>query len=190
MVLVPGDWPDHPARTLLLVEDGKFGASPRVERLLDGRESSAVRVAGTVLRRDAAWILELAEGETGMRMLTAEEELRLPSLASPEVAATESVALKGEIIDPKCYLGAMRPGGGKTHKACAMLCISGGIPPMLVTRDCDRGETFYLLAAENGGPASEQVLPFVGDSVEVAGRLKWRGDLRMLLIAPKGVRRR
>ncbi len=79
----------------------------------------------------------------------------------PQVLA-EHVTLKGEIIDPKCYLGAMKPGGGKTHKACAMLCISGGVPPMLVTRDANKQETFYLLTTDQGGVANELVLPFVG----------------------------
>ena len=42
--------------------------------------------------------------------------------------------LRGEIVDSKCYLGAMKPGDQKTHKACATLCIRGGIPPVLVER--------------------------------------------------------
>ena len=64
-----------------------------------------------------------------MRRLTKEEEHKLPPLGwpAPQVLA-DNVTLKGEIIDPKCYLGAMKPGGGKTHKACAMRCIAGGIP--------------------------------------------------------------
>jgi hypothetical protein len=136
-------------------------------------------------------MLELAEGDAGMRRLTAEEEAKLPPLGwpAPEVLG-EYVTLRGEIIDPKCFLGAMRPGGGKTHKACAMLCISGGVPPMLVTRDAARNETFYLLVTEDGGAANERVLEFVGDPVEVSGRLERQGDLLLLRVASDGVRRR
>jgi len=104
----------------------------------------------------------------------------------PQVLAAH-VTLKGEIIDPKCYLGAMKPGGGKTHKACAMLCISGGVPPMLVTRDANEQETFYLLTTDQGGVANELVLPFVGDRVEVAGRLEEHGDLLLLRIVRDGL---
>jgi hypothetical protein len=192
MIRVPGDKPGDPPRTMLLVEEGKFGALPRVEGLAQRKaEGVAVRVAGTVLHRDGRWMLELAEEEKGMRRLTAEEEAKLPPLGwpAPKVLA-EHVTLKGEIIDPKCYLGAMKPGGGKTHKACAMLCISGGVPPMLVTRDATRNETFYLLVTETGGVANERVLDFVGDPVEASGRLERHGDLLLLQVAANGVRRR
>jgi len=192
MVRVPGEEPGDPPRTMLLVEDGKFGALPRVEGLVHGRAAGvAVRVTGTILHRDGRWMLELAEGEKGMRRLTAEEEAKLPPLGwpAPEVLA-ERVTLKGEIIDPKCYLGAMKPGGGKTHKACAMLCISGGVPPMLVTRDAANNETFYLLVTEAGGVANERVLDVVGDPVEVSCRLERHGDLLLLQVAADGVRRR
>jgi hypothetical protein len=192
MIRVPGESPGDAPRTMLLVEDGKFGALPRVERLVQGRaEGVAVRVTGTILHRDGRSMLELAEGEEGMRRLTAAEEAKLPPLGwpAPEVLA-EHVTLQGEIIDPKCYLGAMKPGGGKTHKACAMLCISGGVPPMLVTRDASKNETFYLLATEEGGAANERVLDFVGDPVEISGRLERHGDLLLLRIAADGVRRR
>jgi hypothetical protein len=192
MIRVPGEKPGDPPRTILLVEDGKFGALPRVEEFVHGKaDGVAVRVTGTILDRDGRWMLELAEGEKGMRRLMAAEEARLPPLGWPAAEVLgENVTLKGEIIDPKCYLGAMKPGSRKTHKACAMLCISGGVPPMLVTRDASKKETFYLLVTEEGGVANERVLDFVGDPVEVSGRLERHGDLLLLRIAADGVRRR
>jgi hypothetical protein len=195
MLRVPGAQPGEPPRTMLLVEEGKFGALPRVEAFVRGRaEGQAVRVTGTMLQRDGRRVLELAEGEAGMRRLTTEEEGRLrsrgwPGPPEPQVLG-ERVTLRGEIIDPKCYLGAMRPGGGKTHKACAMLCVSGGVPPMLVTRDADGRETFYLLTTADGGRANETVGDFVGDAVEVTGRLERHDDLLVLKLAPDGLRRR
>jgi hypothetical protein len=192
MIRVPGEKAGEPPRTMLLVEDAKFGALPRVDQIVRGRaEGQAVRVSGTILHRDGRRILELADGEKGMRPLTKEEEQGLPPLGwpPPQVLA-EHVTLQGEIIDPKCYLGAMKPGGGKTHKACAMLCISGGVPPMLVTRDAGGHETFYLLATAESGVANDMVLPFVGDLVEVSGRMERQGDLLLLRIAADGVRRR
>ncbi len=187
-----GTQPGDPPRTLLLVEEGKFGARPRVKALMQGETGPvAVRVSGTVLQRNGRWMLELAAGDPGLRRLSADEARGLPSLdwPAPEVLA-EHITLSGEVIDPKCYLGAMKPGGGKTHKACAMLCISGGIPPMLVTRDGAQSETFYLLTMAGGAVANEHVLPFVGDLVEVTGRVERHGDLLVLRIAPNGVRRR
>jgi hypothetical protein len=192
MIRVPGENPGDPPRTMLLVEEGKFGALLRAEPFVQGRvEGQAVRVSGTILHRDGRWMLELAKGDAGMRRLIAEEERALPPLGwpAPQVLA-EQVTIKGEIIDPKCYMGAMKPGGGKTHKACAMLCISGGVPPMLVTRDSRGEETFYLLVTNEGGEANERVLPFVGDPVEVSGQVDRDGDLLVLRVGQNGIRRR
>lgn len=191
MLRMAGPGPDDPPRTLLLAENGKFGALPRVERLLQGRSQVAVRVAGTLLHRDGRAMLELATGDDGIRPLTdvARRSLSIAGSASPEVVADE-VSLAGEIIDPKCYLGAMKPGGGKTHKACAMLCVAGGVPPMLVTRDAERRETFYLLTTSTGDVANDVVLPFVGDAVVATGRLERRDDLFVLYLREQGLRRR
>jgi hypothetical protein len=183
--------PGSPPRTYLLVEDGKFGALPRVTRLVQGHgEGQPVRARGTILEREGRWMLELLEGEESLRRLTAEEAGKLPALdwPTPQVLA-ERVTLHGAIIDPKCYLGAMKPGGGKTHKACAMRCIAGGVPPMLVTRDDLGRESFYLLTTADGGVANNLVLPFVGDQVAVTGRVELQGDVLVLRVAPNGVRR-
>jgi hypothetical protein len=192
MLRVAGAKDGDPVRALLLVEEGKFGALPRVLEFVQGRpEGVPVRVTGTLLHRDDRWLLELAPGEQGMRRLTSEEAHHVPALPWPEAQVlAERTTLRGEIIDPKCYLGAMKPGGGKTHKCCAMLCLSGGIPPMLVTRDAHGGETFYLLTTAEGEVASEMVLPFVGDPVAVSGRLEQVGDVLVLKVEAEGIRRR
>jgi hypothetical protein len=191
MLRVPAEEPGGPARTYLLVEEGKFGALPRVQALLGGQGALPARASGTVLHRDGRWMLELAGGEEGLRPLAGDEHPRLGTLTTPpRVVLREDVTLPGEIIDPKCYLGAMKPGGGKTHKACAALCLRGGVPPMLVTRHAGNNESFYLLVTEAGGVANERVLDFVGDRVEVSGRLERHGDLLILQVAADGVRRR
>jgi hypothetical protein len=136
-------------------------------------------------------MFELEEGEAAMRVLPDAEANALSQLGrSDRKLLAESQTLRGEIIDPKCYLGAMKPGGGKTHKACAMRCISGGIPPMLVTRDLDGRETFYLLVTENGCVANEAAYPFVGDQVEMTGRLQQQDDMLVLAVSPNSIRRR
>jgi hypothetical protein len=191
MLRVPGEKPGDSPRTYLLVEDGKSGALPRVSTVVQGKSGGvAVEVRGTVLHREDRWMLALEEGDSGMRALTESEasELSFVGLAPPQVLA-EAVTLRGEIIDPKCYLGAMKPGGGKTHKACAMRCIAGGIPPMLVVRAADKRETFYLLVTAEGGVANEAVYPFVGDRVELLGRLEQHDDLLLLKVSSNNIRR-
>ncbi len=188
---VSGENQNESVRAYLLVEDGKLGALPRVSRLLgDGRNKVPVDVRGTILHRDDRWMIALAADESGIRVLDADEStIAIGRLLEQRREPTEPVTLQGEIIDPKCYLGAMRPGGGKTHKACAMRCIAGGIPPMLVTRDPTMGETYYLLVDEHGGAANELVYPFVGDRVELAGRMEQAIGIRKLFISNHSMRR-
>jgi hypothetical protein len=185
MIRVRGETPDVPVRTILLVEEGKFGAAERV-RPFDGQ---AVRVTGTLLHREERWMLELVEGDAGLKSVAMSEEQGRALRRGAPVSLGE-VTLRGEIIDSKCYLGAMKPGGGKTHKACAALCLSGGIPPMLVTRDGRGAEVYYLLADPDGGPAIQAVIDHVGDPIEVTGRLERHDDLHVLKVSAAGIRRR
>jgi hypothetical protein len=114
--------------------------------------------------------------------------------APPPAVEHESVILRGEIIDPKCFLGAMKPGDGKTHKACATLCLEGGIPPMFVERTGASSIRYHLLVGPDGtaltGEALAAILPFVADDVVLSGTRYRRGDLDFLEIQPGAVRRR
>lgn len=60
--------------------------------------------------------------------------------------------LTGEICDGKCVLGVMHPGNGLSHKACANVCLTGGVPPVLVTTQPVEGTQFLLLGDAGGGP--------------------------------------
>lgn len=137
----------------------------------------------------------------GRTMLTVEHAPADISVATdgpaPEPRRTVSLGrhtLAGEIIDPKCYFGAMKPGVGKVHKACATLCISGGIPPMFVTRNAAGEQTYYLLTDSDGrgieGDALKELLPFVADRVQIEGEIKRWGDLLVIQMDPQSVVRR
>jgi hypothetical protein len=172
-------------RTILLVEEGKFGARERALPL-DGQ---FVRASGTFLHREGRWMLELSTGSESLQIAKPPPDLDQSEFLVSNSDSGQPVTLQGEIIDPKCYLGAMKPGGGKTHKACAILCISGGIPPMLAVRDAAGHETFYLLTDPEGASAKDCVLRYVGDFVELQGDLKMRGDLPVLRVNPASIRR-
>jgi len=64
--------------------------------------------------------------------------------------------LFGEIIDPKCYFGAMNPGQGKTHLSCAARCISGGIMPLL--HYVSSGADHYVILTGHDGVAVNGIL--------------------------------
>jgi hypothetical protein len=192
MLRVAGENAGDVPRTYLLVEDGKFGALPRVSKLVQGEPCGVpVEVRGTILHRGDRWMIALEEGDAGMRVLSESEANVLPPLESSEPKLVgASVTLEGEIIDPKCYLGAMKPGGGKTHKTCAMRCIAGGIPPMFVTHNADGRETFYLFVNHDGEIANDLVYPFVGDKVAVTGKVEQQDDTLVLRVSAELIHRK
>lgn len=164
---------------LFLVEMGKHGCVRA-----DSFDQATVDVSGWPVHREGRWMLELEPGDAGMGRSTQPS----PGPGLPG-SALGRVTLRGEIVDSKCFLGAMKPGNGKTHKECATLCIMGGIPPMLVTRDLAGAPTFYLLTSETGGPLSPEAYPMIADAVEVTGELERRGGTLMLKVRASDIHR-
>ncbi len=155
------------SRTVLLVGEGKKAATLT-------QAPAHARVTGTLLVRGAQHLLEV----------TSSPEV-IGSAATPQGKPLGRATLTGEIIDPKCYSGAMKPGEGKTHKACASLCIRGGIPPMfLSTREPLRP---YLLVTP--GRDSRTILPYVADLIDVTGELVEHRDLTWFIIDPHTIHR-
>ena len=168
---------------LILVGQGKRGAAER----LKGLEARYVRLRGCRLERDGLRLLELAEEDGAVEVLGA------ATISRQEPVAGSPVTLRGELIDPKCFCGAMKPGDGKTHKACAALCLRGGIPPVLVTRDGASAARYYLLAGASGGRLAggdlARVVRFAGDVVEVSGVAEQGGELPTLRADVSSLRR-
>jgi len=167
--------------TLLLVQPNKFGFDRALARQLDGQ---TVRLRGTVLCREGHAMLDVVPGS-----VVAVERPGLAHVdASPVVELGEHV-LRGEIVDSKCFLGAMNPGVLKPHRACAIRCISGGIPPILLVRVGAGQAVYYLLVGADGEPINGDVLDFVAEPVEIRGVVQRRGDLLVLRAPPAAIQR-
>lgn len=160
----------------LLVGLGKFGAVDRVKGL-DGRR---VRGTGTLIHRDEATMLELTADPL--------EDLG-PAAALLEVEELGEQTLFGEIVDSKCFFGVMNPGNLKAHRACAIRCISGGIPPVLLVRDAEGHARHVLLVGGEGEAVNEAVLDWVAEPVSVRGRLQRHGERFVLRADPASLRR-
>ena len=91
-----------------------------------------------------------------------------------------SMTLVGEIIDAKCYYGVMKPGHLKPHRSCAVRCISGGLPPMLMVQDGSGRRVYFLLVSADGRAVNDEVLDLVAEPVEITGRVVRSGDLLVL----------
>jgi len=184
LLRVMSDHPGRPVETILLVSEGKRGGGERVTRM-DGRMA---RMHGTILERDGRRLLELAESNA-ISAIESNASVDASRLGAKNIASLGSAVLRGEIIDPKCYSGAMKPGEGKTHKECATLCIAGGIPPMFVTIDAAGARQYYLLTDVHGRALDSRILPYVADLVEISGMLEKQDDLLVLKIDPASIRR-
>ena len=170
---------DGRVATVLIVVEGKYGGGKRAAAF-DGQ---AVAVSGWLLQRDGRQMVELAPDSTAVEPLPSgnvADALLRETRTLPQSFGEKT--LRGEIVDTKCWLGAMKPGEGKTHKECATLCIAGGIPPSLVTRDSEGRAFWLLLTSRDGGRIGDTLLQFVGDFVETRGELVRDGDLWQLRI--------
>lgn len=162
---------------VLLVGAFKHGAAQQAAPF-DGRR---VRAQGTLIHRGDAAMLEL--GDAPFSDLG-------PATSGPVVERLGDVVLRGEIVDSKCYLGVMKPGHSKPHRDCAVRCISGGVPPVLMVRDADGVPTYHVLIGTHGEPVNAAVLDHVAEPVEIPGALERSGNLLFLRIDPATIRRR
>jgi hypothetical protein len=170
---------DAATSSFLLVAPWKRGA----EALVRGRHGLSVELTGTLLYREGETMIEVDPDSI--------VEVPIGDAASgvPPIVDLGEVELDGEIVDSKCHLGAMRPGEGKTHRDCAVRCISGGIPPALRVRDAAGATQLWLLVGAAGEPIHRAVLPYVAEPVRIAGRGERRGDLYVLYAEPSAIRR-
>ena len=185
--LVRGELELRPLPALRVLEGGQIRRVPLVDQgkhgvhgleALDGRP---VSMTVTRIHRDRDEMFELATPPVA-------DSGAIP-LPAAVVAALGGVTLQGEIVDGKCDLGVMNPGDGSLHRACAVRCLSGGVPPMLLVRDRAGREVRVALAGAEAPLPGELVRQWAGASVEVRGTLVRRDDEPILLVAEDGVRR-
>lgn len=156
-------------KTVLVVAQGKCTSALDLAAD-DGR---AFEASGVLIERGERQMLEVPLS-LGDWLAPTELGVKLPDLA-PESLGRANLA--GQIMDSKCFFGVMRPSRGKTHKACASLCIRGGIPPSFWAKTKDGREAVLLMTDSKGGPLGEDILPFVADPVRAEGEIVRVGDL-------------
>lgn len=155
---------------LLIVRSGKFGAQDRAAPLAD----RGVRITGYALERDGRRMIELSDEPDAIEAISGD------AYFLGNAFDLGAVTLRGEIVDSKCYLGAMKPGDGKGHKPCATLCVGNGIPPMLVVHRDGGAKEYYIVTTDDFHAANEMVTPYLGEAVEVRGGVIERGGVRFV----------
>jgi len=163
--------------TLMLSGQGKSGAMAGIVKL----EGISIEATGILLNRGDLRMLQLLGGKRGFKSLEKDAPI-------PGVEPLGTWRVQGEICDGKCLAGAMQPGRGLAHKACANLCLIGDIPPVFVSSNPIEGEEFFLVGDATGGPLSSDAYDFVGQFVEIEAELERQGDLMVLKLDPKNIR--
>lgn len=166
-----------------LVAFGKRGAG-EIAAGLDGRP---VRLEGELIYRGGRTMFEIVG--PGIEPMPPPSGAALLALPRPERQDLGEWTLVGEIVDAKCWLGVMKPGRSKPHRACAARCIAGGIPPLFVVREADGREEAFLLVSSAGGPVHAEVAPLVAEPIEITGRIVRDGDRYALRADPRTYRR-
>lgn len=174
----PGDTGGSlPFSRYLLVAPGKFGAAGDVAGL-DGRR---VSVDGTLIYRDDVTMVEIVPGS-----VTA---VRDDGISKQPEQDLGRFSLRGEIVDSKCFLGVMKPGSLKPHRACAIRCISGGVPPVFLVRDNEHNAIYLMLVGEDGRRLNDEVDAFVAEPLEIEGRVLRKGSALIFEADPDGFER-
>lgn len=165
-----------PFSTYYLVAPWKFGLSRESISPFDGQ---SVALKGTLIYRG------------NQTMVETKPEWIQPSTNTERRARSDAPCLNlgrqtlvGEIVDSKCFLGVMNPGQLAPHRACAIRCISGGCPPILVAPRKDGPPLFLLLVSQDGKPVNKQVLDLIAEPVEITGDVERLGELLILRADP------
>ena len=168
--------------TYYLVKPFKFGLDPEIAARFDGKP---VTLRGTLIYRGNQTMIEALP-----------DSVKPANGPAPDLAKAASIrpvdlgrqTLVGEIVDSKCYLGVMNPGQLAPHRACAIRCISGGIPPGFLVRHTGGAALYFLLVSAEGKPVNQQVLGLVAEPVEITGNVSRQGDLLVLRADPASYR--
>jgi len=165
--------------TYYLVNQWKFGLPSEAIAALDGK---AVKLKGSLIYRGNQTMIET-------KPEWIEPGPAAPLTRTPEVRSLGRQTLVGEIVDSKCFLGVMNPGQLTPHRACAIRCISGGVPPVLLVRQKDAPAIYLLLVSADGKPVNQQVLEMVAEPIEITGDVERQGELLILRADPSTYRR-
>ncbi|GAB4369490.1 MAG: hypothetical protein Kow0062_03480 [Acidobacteriota bacterium] len=163
--------------TILLSAPGKHGADALVADLV-GRP---VEITGSLIDNGRREMIEVH----AVRDLSADARLRAVDAGGESLGR---LTLAGEIVDSKCHLGVMKPGRDKTHKACAIRCISGGVPPVLRVEDRHGRLAYFLLVGTDGRAIGRELLSMIAEPVEVTGDVTRFGDLLVMRTEPASIR--
>ncbi len=183
LLLDKGQLDNGNSTSALLVGHGKNGAKTfmyQAEEKFGKLSGKKIKIQGTLIYGDGRTLIELTKKHKSVMEVLATEAKKS---GTPRFT---NKTLQGEIVDPKCWFGVMKPAEGKVHKSCAIRCISGGIPPVFLVRGSVRN-SYYILKGANGEDINQEVLEYIGEPVEVRGDAYQENGWEVLRVDAQGL---
>jgi hypothetical protein len=165
-------------KNILLLGFGKSSANPyfvKLQNEVKDLNGKTLRIEGNLIYYNGKTLIQITDEE---KVLLVEGK----NTTTPRKEVISNMTLEGEIIDPKCYFGVMKPGKGKIHRSCAVRCISGGIPPVLASTDSNNLSQYFLLTDLKGKPINVDILPYIGKPSRISGIVEKMDDWYLLKI--------
>ncbi len=159
---------DEEAHHYLLSAFGKMG----LPDFATGNDGENVRFNGTLITRHDLTMIEMNDSGSFERTGQTPE--------APSHSEGFEIRVVGELVDTKCFLGVMRPAHGKVHRACAIRCLEGGIPPGIWVSE-NGVDTVYVLAGFGDHPLDID-LQLAGRKVEVVGESELHGTIPIIRV--------
>ncbi len=166
--------PGRPAQSILLVDEWKFGLPPGS----DLKDGEPVRAQGYLIEREDVRVLQIDQRLVKVDTI-------LPAVAPLQAVATK--VLTGEIVDGKCWAGAMNPGDGRAHRGCGSLCLLGNIPALFVVEAQDGTTRWYILADDTGKALGEGLRARIGERLTLGGQVLDAPDLHVFQVNPNAL---
>jgi hypothetical protein len=175
--------------TMPLVGYGKFGAEGVIAELEKEKNTSfdkkQVTFKGTLLYSDGKTLLQIDKNDQPLIDISTADEKN----NTVEIKELGTVQLTGEVLDPKCYFGVMKPGHGKPHRDCAIRCIAGGMSPVFWVRN-EKGEyNYYLILDENGKKMNDALKDHIAEPVSLTARAVQYDDWIILYTNKESIKR-
>jgi hypothetical protein len=165
-------------KTILLVGYGKSGAMNAIEHMEEklGRSmvGKSIVLTGYLIYGDGKTIFQIMDSKNSNPVMGE----NTTEIQNSLIDMGDTVVL-GEVIDPKCYFGVMKPGEGKPHRSCAIRCIAGGIPPVF---HVGNSSEYFILLGENFEPINREVLGLAGDQVKLKGKVMLMNEWKVLVV--------
>ncbi len=175
--------------TIPLVGYGKFGAEGVMAELereknisLDKKE---ITLKGSLIYNDGKTLLQVDKNDVPLVQVNTVNA----AIAKNEIKELGTVQLTGEILDPKCYFGVMKPGHGKPHRDCAIRCISGGMSPVFWVRNGKGATNYYLILDEEGQKMNNELKDHIAEPISLTARAVQYDDWIVLYTNKESIQR-